>query len=102
MKDIITSIADNNDVLEVQPQYAKNIITAFIRLNGISVGVIANQPKAAAGCLDINASDKGSRFIRFCDAFNIPLLTLVDTPKQLAALAKGRAKLAKQRRKKRK
>ncbi len=87
MKDIITSIADNNDVLEVQPQYAKNIITAFIRLNGISVGVIANQPKAAAGCLDINASDKGSRFIRFCDAFNIPLLTLVDTPGYLPGVA---------------
>ena len=80
MKDVITKIADNGEMFEVQPLYAQNIITAFIRLNGRSIGVIANQPKLMAGCLDINASDKASRFIRFCDAFNIPLLNLVDVP----------------------
>ncbi|WP_427339278.1 acyl-CoA carboxylase subunit beta [Caloranaerobacter sp. DY30410] len=80
MKEIIKIIADNGDFFEVQPYFAQNIITGFIRLNGKSVGVIANQPKVLAGCLDINASDKASRFIRTCDAFNIPLLNLVDVP----------------------
>lgn len=80
MKEIISKIADNGEIFEVQPYYAPNIITAFIRLNGKSTGVIASQPKFMAGCLDINASDKAARFIRFCDAFNIPLLTLVDVP----------------------
>ena len=80
MKEIISSLADNGDFLEVQPYYAGNILTGFIRLNGKSVGVIASQPKVLAGCLDINASDKAARFIRTCDAFNIPLLTLVDVP----------------------
>lgn len=80
MKEIITTIADNGQFLEVQPYYAQNIITGFIRLNGKSIGVIANQPKILAGCLDINASDKASRFIRTCDSFNIPLLNLVDVP----------------------
>jgi len=80
IKEILAKIADNGEVLEVQPYYAQNIVTAFIRLNGRSIGVIANQPKFMAGCLDINASDKSSRFIRFCDAFNIPLLNIVDVP----------------------
>ena len=80
MMDVIRSIADNGDVFEYQQYYARNIITAFIRLNGKSVGVIASQPRAMAGCLDINASDKASRFIRTCDAFSIPLLTLEDVP----------------------
>ncbi len=80
MKEIIRAIADNGDFMEVQPYYAMNIITGFVRLNGKSIGVIANQPKVLAGCLDINASDKGGRFIRTCDAFNIPVLTLVDVP----------------------
>lgn len=80
MKEIIASLADNGDFLEVQPYFAQNILTGFIRLNGKSVGVIASQPKVLAGCLDINASDKAARFIRTCDAFNIPLLTLVDVP----------------------
>ncbi|MGO1528999.1 MAG: acyl-CoA carboxylase subunit beta [Senegalia sp. (in: firmicutes)] len=80
MKDIITTLGDEGDFLEVQPYYAQNIITGFMRLNGKSVGVIANQPKVLAGCLDINASDKAARFIRTCDSFNIPLLTLVDVP----------------------
>lgn len=64
----------------MQENYAENIITGFIRLNGKSIGVIANQPRILAGCLDINASDKAARFIRTCDAFNIPLLNLVDVP----------------------
>jgi acetyl-CoA carboxylase carboxyltransferase component len=78
--DVITAVFDNGDFLEVQPQYAANIVTGFARLNGHSVGIIANQPKVMAGCLDINASDKASRFIRFCDAFSIPIITLVDVP----------------------
>ncbi|WIV13069.1 carboxyl transferase domain-containing protein [Proteiniborus sp. MB09-C3] len=80
MKEIIASLADNGNFLEVQPYYAQNILTGYIRLNGKSIGVIASQPKVLAGCLDINASDKAARFIRTCDAFNIPLLTLVDVP----------------------
>lgn len=80
MKDLIGRLADQGRFLEVQAYYAKNIITGFMRLNGESVGVIANQPRVMAGVLDIDASDKASRFIRTCDAFNIPLLTLVDVP----------------------
>ena len=80
MKDVIKLIADEGSFFEVQPLYAQNILTGFIRLNGKSIGVIANQPKVLAGCLDINASDKAGRFIRTCDAFNIPLLNLVDVP----------------------
>lgn len=80
MKEVINSLSDNGEFLEYQPYYAENIITGFMRLNGKSVGVIANQPTKLAGCLDINASDKGAHFIRTCDAFNIPLLTLVDVP----------------------
>lgn len=78
--DIITSLADDNKIYDVMPHYAKNIATCFIRLDGQTVGVIANQPKVSAGCLDINASDKAARFIRRCDAFNIPLLTMQDVP----------------------
>nr|WP_201769276.1 carboxyl transferase domain-containing protein [Fervidicella metallireducens] len=80
MKEIIKSIADNGEFFEVQEEYAKNIITGFARFGGMSVGIIANQPKVLAGCLDINASDKAGRFIRTCDAFNIPILSLVDVP----------------------
>jgi len=80
MKDIITSLADCGKFVEYQAYFAPNIVTGFIRLGGKSVGVIASQPKALAGCLDINASDKAARFIRTCDSFNIPLLTLVDVP----------------------
>lgn len=87
MHDVITAIADNNAFFEVQPHWAPNILTGYIRLNGVSVGVIANQPKAMAGCLDINASDKAGRFIRFCDAMGIPLLTFVDTPGYLPGVA---------------
>jgi acetyl-CoA carboxylase carboxyltransferase component len=80
MKDIIYSLADKGEFLEYQPYYAQNIITGFMRLNGRSIGVVASQPKVLAGCLDINASDKAARFIRTCDAFNIPLLSLMDVP----------------------
>lgn len=80
VKEIIAAIADNGEYFESQEMYAQNIVTCFIRLNGRTVGVIANQPRILAGCLDINASDKGSRFIRTCDAYNIPLLTLMDVP----------------------
>ena len=77
--DVITRVFDNGDYFEIQPLYAKNIITCFARLGGRSVGIIANQPYELAGVLDINASDKASRFIRFCDAFNIPVITFTDT-----------------------
>ncbi|MDD4565244.1 MAG: acyl-CoA carboxylase subunit beta [Eubacteriales bacterium] len=80
MYEIIAKIADNGSFFDVMRHYAKNIITCFIRINGQTVGVIANQPMVSAGCLDIDASDKAARFIRRCDAFNIPLLTLVDVP----------------------
>ncbi len=80
IKDVIKSIVDNREYLEVQRDYAPNIITLFARFNGQSVGIVANQPKYLAGVLDINASRKAARFVRFCDAFNIPLLTLVDVP----------------------
>lgn len=78
--DIIKKLADNGVFYDVMPHYAKNIVTCFIRMDGNTIGVIANQPKYLAGCLDINASDKAARFIRRCDAFNIPLLTIEDVP----------------------
>ena len=80
MKGVIRSIADNGHFFEPHEHYAPNMIVCFVRLNGRVVGVIANQPKHLAGCLDVNASDKATRFIRFCDAFNIPLLTISDVP----------------------
>jgi acetyl-CoA carboxylase carboxyltransferase component len=80
MKDVIRSIVDNGDFFEPHAHYAANIIVCFARLNGRAVGIIANQPKVLAGCLNINASDKATRFIRFCDAFNIPMLTIADVP----------------------
>lgn len=80
MKEVIRTLADNGDFFEIQETYAQNIITGYIRLDGKTVGVVANQPKVLAGVLDINASDKAGRFIRTCDAFNIPLLSLVDVP----------------------
>ncbi len=80
MKKIIRLVADNRDFFEIQADFAKNIIIGFIHLDGNTVGVIANQPLVSAGSLDIDASDKSARFIRFCDAFNIPILNLVDCP----------------------
>jgi acetyl-CoA carboxylase carboxyltransferase component len=80
MRDIIQSIVDNGEILEPHYHYAQNAIVCFARLNGRTVGIIANQPMHLAGCLDVNASDKITRFIRFCDAFNIPMLTIPDVP----------------------
>ncbi len=80
MKDVIRSIVDNGEFYEVHEHFAKNIITCFARFDGHFVGTIANEPNVMAGCLDVNASDKSARFIRFCDAFNIPLVNLVDVP----------------------
>ncbi|HIW97561.1 MAG TPA: acyl-CoA carboxylase subunit beta [Candidatus Tidjanibacter gallistercoris] len=80
MYEVIRAIVDNGEFLEVHEAFAKNVITCFARFNGQSVGIIANQPKYMAGVLDINASRKAARFVRFCDAFNIPLVTLVDVP----------------------
>ena len=80
MYEVIRAIVDNGEFLEVHEAFAKNIVTCFARFNGQSVGIIANQPKYMAGVLDINASRKAARFVRFCDAFNIPIVTLVDVP----------------------
>ena len=80
MKAVILSIVDNGDFFEPHQYFARNMIVGFARLNGRTIGIIANQPKQLAGCLDINASDKATRFIRFCDSFNIPLLTIADVP----------------------
>lgn len=80
VKDVIYAIVDYNEFLEVHRNYASNIITGFARFNGMPVGIVANQPKYLAGVLDINASRKAARFVRFCDSFNIPLVTLVDVP----------------------
>lgn len=80
VKDVIFMLADNQEFLEIHRHYAKNIVVGFVRMGGMSMGVIANQPNFLAGVLDINASCKAARFIRFCDCFNIPILTLVDVP----------------------
>ncbi len=80
MKEVIRMIVDREEFVEVAEHFAQNIIVGFARFDGATVGIIANQPAVMAGCLDVNASNKSSRFIRFCDAFNIPLLNLVDVP----------------------
>ena len=80
MKEIINSITDNHEFFEIHELFAPNIIIGFARMNGRSVGIVANQPFNLAGALDIDSSNKAARFIRFCDAFNIPIITLVDTP----------------------
>ena len=80
MKEIILAVVDDGDVMEVQEQFAPNILVGFARMDGRPVGIVANQPLESAGMLDINASVKAARFIRFCDAFNIPLVTFVDVP----------------------
>lgn len=80
MKEIINILVDHNTFLEVHEKYAQNILVGFARLDGKTIGIVANQPKVMAGTLDINASIKGSRFVRFCDAFNIPILVLEDVP----------------------
>ncbi|NTW23106.1 MAG: methylmalonyl-CoA carboxyltransferase, partial [Lentimicrobium sp.] len=79
-KDIIRSIVDDSEFFEVQAMFAANMVIGFARLNGNSVGFVANQPLVLAGVLDVDSSDKAARFIRYCDAFNVPLVTLVDLP----------------------
>jgi len=80
VRDVIKRVVDHQDFFEIQPEFAANIVIGFARLEGRAVGVIASQPNHLAGVLDINASDKSARFVRFCNAFNIPLVTFVDVP----------------------
>ena len=100
MKELIEKVADEGDYFEISPEFGKNIITAFARLDGSTVGIVANQPMTLAGVLDIDASRKAARFVRFCDAFNIPIVTFVDVPgflpgtrQELGGLIKHGAKL---------
>jgi propionyl-CoA carboxylase beta chain len=80
MKELIVKMVDDNDFFELQPDYAANIIIGMARMEGSTVGIVANQPMVLAGCLDIDSAKKAGRFVRFCDAFNIPIITLVDVP----------------------
>ncbi len=80
VRDVIRAICDNSDFFEIQKNWAANIVIGFARLDGETVGIVGNQPLVLAGVLDVDSSDKAARFIRFCDAFNIPLVTLVDIP----------------------
>jgi acetyl-CoA carboxylase carboxyltransferase component len=80
VREVVTAIADDSDFLELWGQWAPQLVTGFSRVAGRSVGIVANQPRSLAGTLDIVASQKGARFVRFCDAFNLPIVTLVDTP----------------------
>ncbi|MDA0169380.1 acyl-CoA carboxylase subunit beta [Solirubrobacter taibaiensis] len=80
IRDVVRSVVDDEEFMEVHEHYAQNIVVGFSRLNGVAIGVVGNQPKAMAGVLDIDASAKAARFVRFCDAFNLPILTLVDVP----------------------
>jgi propionyl-CoA carboxylase beta chain len=80
IKELITKVVDDGEFFELKADYAKNIVTGFARMQGSTVGIVANQPMILAGCLDINSADKGARFVRFCDAFNIPIITFVDVP----------------------
>jgi propionyl-CoA carboxylase beta chain len=80
IKDVIRRVVDDGEFLEVQEHYAKNMVVGFARFDGRSVGIVANNPAFLAGCLDINSSTKGARFVRFCDAFNIPIVTFEDVP----------------------
>ncbi len=87
MKELIEKVVDEHDVFEIAPRYARNIITGFARMEGRTVGIVANQPMVLAGCLDIDSARKGGRFVRFCDAFNIPIITFVDVPGFLPGVA---------------
>jgi acetyl-CoA carboxylase carboxyltransferase component len=91
MHQVILRVVDNEDFYEILPRYAPNIIIGFARLDGCTVGLVANQPRIKAGCLDVDASDKAARFIRFCDAFNIPLINFVDVPGYFPGVAQERA-----------
>src|SRR6202008_3572745 len=80
IKELILKVVDEGDFFEIQPSFGRNIVTGFGRIAGRTVGFVANQPMVLAGCLDIDSSRKGARFVRFCDAFNIPIVTFVDVP----------------------
>jgi propionyl-CoA carboxylase beta chain len=80
IKELIHKVADEGDFFEIQPDFARNIVVGFGRIGGQTIGFVANQPMVLAGCLDINSSRKGARFVRFCDCFNIPIVTFVDVP----------------------
>jgi propionyl-CoA carboxylase beta chain len=80
MKELIAKVVDDEDFFEIQPDYAKNIIVGFARMEGVTVGIVANQPMVLAGCLDIDSAKKAARFVRFCDCFSIPIVTFVDVP----------------------
>jgi propionyl-CoA carboxylase beta chain len=80
IKELVQKVVDEGDFFEIQPDFARNIVVGFGRIGGQTVGVVANQPMVLAGCLDINSSRKGARFVRFCDCFNIPIVTFVDVP----------------------
>ena len=80
MKELIAKVVDDEDFFEIQPDYAKNIIVGFARMEGVTVGIVANQPMVLAGCLDIDSAKKAARFVRFCDCFSIPIVTVVDVP----------------------
>jgi propionyl-CoA carboxylase beta chain len=95
MKEVILKTVDEADFMEMQPDFARNIITGFSRIEGRTVGVVANQPMVLAGCLDIDSARKGARFVRFCDAFDIPLLTFVDVPGFLPGVAQEYAGIIK-------
>ena len=101
VKNVIAQIVDNGDFMEVQSEFAKNIVVGFARFNGIAAGIVANQPDVTAGALDIDASDKAARFVSFCDSFNIPIVTLTDVPgyipgaaQELGGIIRHGAKLA--------
>ena len=87
MREVIKCVVDKSELYEIHAQFAQNIIVSFARLGGRTVGVVANQPESLAGALDIDASDKGARFVRFCDAFNIPLVVFEDVPGFLPGIA---------------
>jgi acetyl-CoA carboxylase carboxyltransferase component len=91
MHQVIHRIVDNGEFFEMQPRFAQNIIVGFARMEGRTTGIVANQPRIKAGCLDVDASDKAARFIRFCDAFNIPLINLVDVPGYFPGIAQERS-----------
>jgi propionyl-CoA carboxylase beta chain len=95
VKELITKIVDESDFFEIQEAHAKNVVTGFARIEGSTVGVVANQPLALAGVLDSDASRKGARFVRFCDCFNIPILTFVDVPGFLPGTAQEHSGLIK-------
>ena len=80
MQELILKVVDEGDFFELQPDFAANILIGFARMEGATVGIVANQPMVLAGCLDIDSSRKAARFVRFCDCFNIPIVTFVDVP----------------------